>query len=130
MNIEIRIDVADALRELGEMRLNLEWESSGFILDQDLREGLSQAVDIAKEWVPVDTGRLKDSIRLEGELFSYDFIADAKNPRTGVGYGGFVEHGTRFQPSQPYMRPALDSVMPEILERMKEDIRNLVKAGR
>lgn len=60
----------------------------------------------AKRLVPVDTGRLRDSITADtkGEagrsIATGDIVADAP-------YAGFVEFGTVRQAPQPFMRPAL-----------------------
>ena len=129
MEITITIDVESALQQLDGIKENLDWNNLSYILDQDLREGLESMVQLAKEWCPVDTGRLRETIRFEGGPFTYHFIADPKNPKTGKGYAIFPEMGTSKQIEQPYMRPAVDSVMPEILERMFVDIRTLIRGG-
>lgn len=55
--------------------------------------------DLARAYVPVDTGRLRDSITAEpGRVYS------------DVEYAGFVEYGTSDTPAEPYMRPAADTV--------------------
>lgn len=53
----------------------------------------------AESLAPVDTGRLRDSIRSEGGRVYTD-----------VEYAGFVEYGTSDTPAQPFMRPAADTV--------------------
>lgn len=75
----------------------------------------------AKRLVPVDTGRLRDSITADtqGEasrtVATGDIVADAP-------YAGFVEFGTVRMAPQPYMRPAL--------AKYRRDFKNdLEKAG-
>ena len=70
-------------------------------------EGLTKiANDIiikeAKRIVPVDTGRLRDSIKVDSTS-----PTEVKGG-TDVFYAGFVEFGTARQRSQPYFRPAID----------------------
>ena len=61
---------------------------------------LSQDVaDLARAYVPVDTGRLRDSI-----------TAGPTGVTSDVEYAGFVEYGTSDMPAEPYMRPAADTV--------------------
>ncbi len=64
----------------------------------------------AKAVVPVDTGKLKNSITSEFPLQTKAIIA----PHTD--YAIFVEYGTRKQRAQPYMRPAAEKVGPAFIE--------------
>lgn len=85
-------------------------------------EALQKAAYDGKEraqiLVPVDTGALRDSIRIEryaqpaGNI-TYTGIAAGgykRNPKTGkiVNYAGYVEFGTSRQRPQPYLRPATE----------------------
>jgi HK97 gp10 family phage protein len=67
----------------------------------------------AKAVVPVDTGKLKNSITCEFPSQTKAIIA----PHTE--YAGFVEYGTRKQRAQPYMRPAAEKVAPAFIEACK-----------
>ena len=93
----------------------------------------------AQQIVPVDTGNLRDSIQVsessdDGSRVSVDVYTD-------VPYAGYVEYGTGqrgaaspgagegpYNPNwpgmaaQPYMRPALDTSRPEILQVAKEEL--------
>lgn len=93
-----------------------------FTLDEILRSGLEEAVNLAKETVPVDTGRLQESIRLEGGAGSYLLVADAKNPYSGVGYASFVEEGTHKMEARPFISYALEQVMPDIISQAQEAV--------
>ncbi len=66
------------------------------VLDDDLKSGLEEIVAYAQVYAPVDTGRLRDSIRHEGGNREYTIIADPKNPDTGRGYARYVETGCFF----------------------------------
>lgn len=60
------------------------------------------AVDHAKSIVPVDTGRLRDSIRFEmRDALSGIFSANTE-------YAVYVEMGTWKMSAQPYMRPSAE----------------------
>lgn len=68
----------------------------------------TKVVQTARQLAPVDTGRLRDSIGLEGgggearasSLASVSVVARAP-------YAGFVEFGTSRMGPQPFMRPAV-----------------------
>ncbi len=55
--------------------------------------------DLARAYVPVETGRLQESI-----------TAGPTGVTTDVEYAGFVEYGTSDMAAEPYMRPAADTV--------------------
>jgi HK97 gp10 family phage protein len=59
----------------------------------------------ARARCPVDTGRLRASIISSG--LRHDGGGAYVEVGTNVFYGGFVEFGTRRNPAQPYLRPAL-----------------------
>jgi HK97 gp10 family phage protein len=67
----------------------------------------------AKSVVPVDTGKLKNSITVEFPSQTKAIIS----PHTE--YAVFVEFGTRRQRAKPYMRPAAERVTPSFLEAMR-----------
>ena len=58
----------------------------------------------AVELVPVDTGKLRDSI---GYTFRHD--TSTLQIHADMDYAIFVEMGTRRTRAQPYLRPALDA---------------------
>lgn len=55
----------------------------------------------AKRLVPVDTGKLRASIKTEGNADRTSFKVTAN-----THYAGYVEYGTHKQKAQPYMGPA------------------------
>ena len=72
----------------------------------------------AKEYVPVDTGTLKRSIRL-------DIQANGATAKVSANtdYAGYVEYGTRFQTPKLYMAGAFDKQK----EKFKKDMKKLVE---
>lgn len=66
-----------------------------------LRPWAERVLADAKRLAPVDTGHLRDSLKIEyGDDGTASILTD-------VEYAGYVEHGTRYQPAQPFLRPAL-----------------------
>lgn len=72
----------------------------------------------AMQRVPVDTGTLKRSIRLDME-------ADGLRARVTANteYAAYVEWGTRFMTARPYMRPS----EREQQAQFESDLKRLVK---
>lgn len=61
----------------------------------------------AKFFAPVDTGRLRENIRIDsGGVFDVTVTSH-------MGYSGFQEWGTSRMNPQPYMGPAAETVTPE-----------------
>jgi HK97 gp10 family phage protein len=77
-------------------------------IDRIMREAGAAWVARARELVPVDTGKLRDSIGSVYDQTKRQLILYCDMP-----YAGFVEWGTRFAKARPFMRPAL-SVVPRI----------------
>lgn len=71
----------------------------------------------AKYACPIDTGRLRDSIR---NNVNFD---DTDNPKVQIGsdlkYSTFVELGTRNQSPQPFLRNSLANNYDNILRLLK-----------
>jgi|SRR5690625_782220 len=67
---------------------------------------------------PVDTGNLKRSITIE---IKNDGMQAHIYPT--AEYAPYVEYGTRYMTSQPFMRPSFQSQ----LEKFKADLQRLVK---
>lgn len=69
----------------------------------------------ARQFSPVDTGRLRSSIR-------YKMGKDSQGPYADVGtnvkYAPHVEFGTSRSPAQPYLRPALAEAVRVLLREM------------
>lgn len=78
------------------------------LLGAIIRKATEDVMGHARALAPVDTGFLKNSI---GMAFSDDL--------TGVvfvaaEYAPYVELGTRKMAARPYLRPALDAVIPAL----------------
>lgn len=84
--------------------------------------------DLAKQLVPVDTGRLRSSIRTtysDGGL-TFRTLSD-------VEYAPFVEFGTSRSPAQPFLFPAFEAIRPHFQADVSAAIRSAaaeLRAGR
>ena len=74
----------------------------------------------AQQLVPVDTGKLRASIRL---IQKYTVGST-------VRYAGYVEQGTRYMRAQPYMEPARDDVMRTLPTIQREAFREAARRSK
>lgn len=85
-----------------------------------LMKSASLVCEKAKEIVPVRTGKLKGSIdfdyvKSEGDTYYIEMGSD-------LNYAGFVELGTVKQNPKPYLVPALQNSISEILNIIEKGI--------
>jgi HK97 gp10 family phage protein len=90
--------------------MKVEMDQAGLVelqksLDVYLKVLANEVVTEAKILCPVDTGNLRDSIKiLEERKDEIDIGSEAD-------YANFIEFGTRNMVAQPYLRPALDLIV-------------------
>lgn len=84
------------------------------------RETAEFIKDRAQDLVPVDTGRLRDSIRVT-KVGSREYTV---GPGDEVEYAEYVEFGTSRMAAQPYMRPAAEIARREFPRRVARRIRS------
>jgi HK97 gp10 family phage protein len=80
--------------------------------------------------VPVDTGNLRDHIRIKGPEQDGNFISAEVGVIHSAGftdadtarYGNAQEYGTAEMAAQPYIRPALDEDKGKIRKVMRESL--------
>jgi HK97 gp10 family phage protein len=127
MSITLDLDnpkaVKTALGTLPEKML--EYAEEVLIKQAELIKGLAQI------YVPVDTGSLRDSIRVErggAGLHRRQIRVRAggyvTNPRSGqkVAYAKFIEYGTQNMPGYFYLSTAVAEVKPTIAEMIKANV--------
>ena len=85
-----------------------------------IRRNTSQAQAKAMRLAPVDTGFMKRSITMR-----IDISGLAGYIVAGASYSSYVEFGTRYMDSQPFMRPAAREQAPIFIS----DLRNLIRKG-
>lgn len=112
--IEGALEMERLLKQLGP-------EVASRVGDQAVRAAAKPIVEEAKRLVPVDTGRLRDSITVVTER-------KRKGDNERVALIGFekpvsrrahlTEFGTKHAAARPFMRPALDSKVGEALGEM------------
>lgn len=125
-----RLNTAKALAELRAMGEHVVAAAKA-----ELKKGADAVVADAKSLCPVDTGRLKESIRAvpnkDGSV--YQIVADASVPTSHPDstdgrfyYGAVVE----FRPGgKPFMYPALEMHRQEISDNIDAAISRAVRGG-
>lgn len=73
-----------------------------------------------KAAVPVDTGTLRDSIKVEKKGGGITV-----GPR-GVDYAGYVEFGTSRSPAQPYIRPVVQWARANAPKRFRKSVKGAI----
>jgi HK97 gp10 family phage protein len=126
MSWNISIDTSEVMTRLERILSNIEQVPQ--IVDEDIMKGMENMVIIAQGLCPIDTGRLRDSIRAEGAYLEFEFIADAQNEQ-GEFYGGYVEYGTSRAPAQPFMWPAIEAVMVDLRPMIRMHVAEFIVRG-
>lgn len=88
-------------------------------VETSLEQLARQTTVDAKKLSPVDFGFLRASIRAEkiGE-YSWEVA-------TNVGYGLYVEFGTRRNKAQPFLRPAFEGAKQKIFNNLKKNFKKI-----
>lgn len=84
--------------------------------EEALRELGEEMKTRMKAAVPVDTGKLRDSIDVEKKGKGITV-----GPR-GVDYAGYVEYGTSRSPAQPYIRPVVEWAKVNAPKRFRKSV--------
>lgn len=114
----VRVRVIGEDRILARLRDIIDAMKSGSA--NGSRDAAEFIKDRAQELVPVDTGRLRDSIRVT-EVGPRTFTV---GPGDEVEYAEYVEFGTSRMAAQPYMRPAAELARREFPQRVARRIRS------
>lgn len=122
-NVEIEMDSSGALARLDRYLHNIRDYPN--IVDEEFTKGVEAMVSLAAYYCPKLTGRLSRSIRYEGTSPNFKLIADAVND-LGQPYAAYVEFGTSRQAAQPYMWPAVNAVMEELVLLLRGRIRRFI----
>lgn len=111
MQVVLNIEGA---KELEKKLLSFEPKLGKKIIRQALRSGAKLILAEAKANVPVDTGALRDSLKVRAmrkRKHRYGVMVQTSEGwfKGEQFYGAFVEFGTDKMAAQPFVRPAFDS---------------------
>jgi len=107
------------------------------VLSQAARKAFKPVIEAARQKVPVDTGLLRDSIRVTAKQPKRGDTSIVVGLRIAAGGGGgkresaawrwhFVELGTAKLPARPFLRPALDRNHQAVLELFKVELQKSI----
>jgi HK97 gp10 family phage protein len=116
-------EIIKLLKEMGQNAEN--------VLSQAAEAGGKIALSDAKRRCPVGkTGNLKSNLKLEtGKKTSTKAFVKVL-PGKDEYYGTFVELGTKKQPAQPFLRPAVDENKEKISEKVTSELSRAVGKAR
>lgn len=83
-----------------------------------LRVNGEQMLQRAQKNAPVDTGELRDSLRMD-----IDEAGFSVNIKSDADHASYVEYGTRYQNAQPFIGPAFKRQQ----RKLKKDLSKLTK---
>lgn len=95
---------------------NLDWVKAEV-------QGMTVIKDEAQRIVPVDTGALRKTIRVEVQGETVMLLAGGDE----VDYHLHVEFGTVKMKAQPYMRPAIDTKQKECVKAIAANLEEQIK---
>ena len=85
-------------------------------------------LQLARELVPVDTGALRDSIRVVHRHVAEQIILDVVSGGTAkVSYQWFVELGTQHSLPQPFMSPAYEAYVQPFEREVIATVKRIAK---
>ena len=100
----------------------------------ELKKGVDAVLADAKAKCPVNTGKLRDSIKAEankdGSIYWLSANASTESPKSPTGrfyYGAAVEFSPRI--NKPFMYPALDAHRQEIWDNVANAIERATRKG-
>ena len=100
----------------------------------ELKKGVDAVLADAKAKCPVNTGKLRDSIKAEankdGSVYWLSANASTESPKSPTGrfyYGAAVEFSPRI--NKPFMYPALDAHRQEIWDNVANAIERAAQKG-
>jgi HK97 gp10 family phage protein len=82
----------------------------------------NRLLELARQYVPVKTGALRDSLSVILGPESKSVIVG-----TDIGYGKYVELGTSKMQARPFLIPALFQVLTELKEQFPEKIKEFIE---
>jgi HK97 gp10 family phage protein len=103
MSIEVKVEGTERIVALLDV-LSVELKRE---IDRTVEREAIRVEGYAKEYSPIDTGRLRMSIHFS-KISEYKYKVE-----DGVKYGVYQEFGTSRMPAHPFMIPAIYHSLPE-----------------
>lgn len=118
VNLEGKEKIVKRLKQMGE--------AAGNVLMESAMAGGKIALEDAKRNCPVDTGALKNSLKLSKDKQTKKKSTVKVDYDKDIKYGTFVELGVRGREANPFLRNAVDSNQKNINEKIAENVAKAV----
>lgn len=118
VNLEGKEKIVKRLKQMGE--------AAGNVLMESAMAGGKIALEDAKRNCPVDTGTLKNSLKLSKDKQTKKKATVKVDYDKDIKYGTFVELGVRGKEANPFLRNAVDSNQKNINEEIAENVAKAV----
>jgi len=116
--VKVEIKGADKITKvLKEME-----DAAGDVLMKASKAGGKIALEYAKRVCPVDTGALRNSLKLAEDKKTKVKATIKVDYDKSIKYGTFVELGARGRKANPFLRNAVDSNMDEINKEIRDTV--------
>ena len=112
-------ELAEELKEMGE--------DAKSVLSKAAMAGGEVALNDAKANCPVDTGRLRDSLKIQLSKESETKATITLDYDRSLRYGTFVELGVKGKEPKPFLRNAVDNNEKQINEAVVNTVREELK---
>ncbi len=123
MSVEVGLFGMDELMQ----KLEAMGNKAGRIQNEALKKAGEKVLEPAIEKVPVDTGKLKETLDISkvktknGE--KYIEVGITKGDNSEIFYGKFIEWGTSERPATPFLQPAYEENISNIQEIIKDELK-------
>lgn len=113
----------EGLEEVKQLLQDMGDAAQG-ILDQASKRGAELVLAEAKKNVPVDTGRLRDSLFVKKSKVKNGQVKSeyTVTKQSDVTYFAPVELGTSKMKARPFLRPAVDQNLKAIAKTVQDDV--------
>ena len=102
-------------------------DAAGNVLMKGAEAGGKIALEDAKRNCPVDTGALRNSLKLVKDKQTAKKATVKVDYDRSIKYGTYVELGTKHNPANPFMRNAVDGNMTQINNEISETVAKAVR---
>lgn len=126
----VKFTKVEGLAEFADAVEKLKGKVSGEDVRKVLMRGAFVIRDEAKARVPVDTGKLKESIIAtygKKDPDDLNVLVGVKYGKGGAPHAHLVEFGTSKMPPRPFFRPAVSSKKTEAGEKIAEGLKKLIE---
>ena len=120
--VKVAIEGADKIVK----KLKAMDEAAGDVLMKAAMEGGQIVLEEAKRNCPVDTGTLRNSLKLTKDKQTKTKATVKIDFDKSLKYGTHVELGTKSQPAQPFLRGSVDEKQNEINVEITDTVSDAV----